>query len=205
MVVHQPDFFDTLLISLFKLFEALLKFDELIRKPLVVLGVVRVKFFGLSLLHPEESPFLSQSRVVLLQLLAESLLLLQVHLLTLVKHIVIEAELLLVELVYSLHVLHAFLEDLHLGLQLNLLLSLFVGILTHDFLQLLRVLLFLFLALLQKAGFDNLVLVEELLDLLSVAVKNVHSLSVEFRLNRLQLLVVVLTHLAELRLHALNE
>jgi len=143
--------------------------------------------------------------VVLLQLLAESLLLLQVHLLTLVEHIVIEAEFLLVELVDSLHVLHAFLKDLHLRLQLNLLLSLFVGILTHDFLQLLCVLLLFFLALLQKAGFDDLVFVEELLDFLSVAVKNVHSLSVEFRLNRLKLLVVVLTHLSELRLHALNE
>jgi hypothetical protein len=160
LVVHRPDFLDTLLISLFKLFESLLKLDELIREPLVVLGVVRVKFFGLSLLHPEEPPFLSQSRVVLLQLLAESLLLLQIHLLTLVKHIVIEAELLLVELVYGLHVFHTFLKDLHLRFQLNLLLSLLVGILTHDFLQLLRILLFLFLALLQKAGFDDLVLVE---------------------------------------------
>jgi len=118
--------------------------------------------------------------VVLLKLRFESLLLLKVHLLTLVKHIVIKAELLLVELVYSFHVLHAFLEDLHLRLQLNLLLSLFIGILTHDFLQLLRILLLLFLALLQKAGFDDLVLVEELLDFLSVAVKNVHSLPIEF-------------------------
>jgi len=47
--------------------------------------------------------------------------------------------------------------------------------------------------------------VEELFDLLLVAVKDVYALSVKLWLNRLKLLVVVLSHLCELGLHACDE
>jgi hypothetical protein len=51
--------------------------------------------------------------------------------------------------------------------------------LTHDFLQLSCVFLFLFLALVQKASLHDLMFVEELFDLLLVAVKDVYALSVK--------------------------
>ena len=59
------------------------------------------------------------------------------------KNIIVEAKLLLIELVDSLHVLHALLEDLHLSLKSDLLLALVVGILAHDFLELLSILVLL--------------------------------------------------------------
>ena len=47
--------------------------------------------------------------------------------------------------------------------------------------------------------------VEELFYLLFVAIKDIHALSVELCFNRLKLLVVVLAHLGELRLHGCYE
>ena len=125
--------------------------------------------------------------------------------LALVEHIVVEVELLLVELVDGLHVFHALFQNLHLSLELDLLLGLLVRILTHHILQLLRILRFFLLSLVQVAGLNSLVLLEEVFDLLFVAVKNGTALAVELPLNLRQLLVVMLAHVIELALHSLDQ
>ena len=125
--------------------------------------------------------------------------------LALVEHIVVEVELLLVELVDGLHVLHALFQNLHLSLELDLLLGLLVRILTHHIFQLLRILRFFLLSLVQVAGLNSLVLLEEVFDLLFVAVKNGTALAVELPLNLRQLLVVMLAHVIELALHSLDQ
>ena len=125
--------------------------------------------------------------------------------LALVEHIVVEVELLLVELVDGLHVFHALFQNLHLSLELDLLLGLLVRILTHHIFQLLRILRFFLLSLVQVAGLNSLVLLEEVFDLLFVAVKNGTALAVELPLNLRQLLVVMLAHVIELALHSLDQ
>ena len=134
LIVHGPNLLNTLVISNFKLFEALLELDELVCEQFVVLGVRRIQVFGFELLVLELGDGLAKRLGVLAQLGLEALLLLREHLLALVEHIVVEVELLLVELVDSLHVLHALLQDLHLSLELDLLLGLLVRILTHNIL-----------------------------------------------------------------------
>ena len=125
--------------------------------------------------------------------------------LALVEHIVVEVELLLVELVDGLHVFHALFQNLHLSLELDLLLGLLVSILTHHIFQLLRILRFFLLSLVQVAGLNSLVLLEEVFDLLFVAVKNGTALAVKLPLNLRQLLVVMLAHVIELALHSLDQ
>ena len=205
LIVHGPNLLNTLVISNFKLFEALLELDELVCEQFVVLGVSRIQVFGFELLVLELGDGLAKRLSVLAQLGLEALLLFREHLLALVEHIVVEVELLLVELVDGLHVFHALFQNLHLSLELDLLLGLLVGILTHDIFQLLGVKSFLFLALLQEVGLDHLVLVEEIFDFFLVAAKNGGSLTVEVSFNLLELLIVVFTHLTELILHAGDE
>ena len=130
-IIHTPDFLDAPFISLFKPFKSLLELDELIREKLVLLRVLSVQILCLRLLHPELLMFIAEAPLVLQQLLLQALLLLREDLLALKQHIVVEPELLLIQLVYGLHILHALLEDLHLRLELNFLLSLLVSVLTH--------------------------------------------------------------------------
>ena len=205
LIVHGPNLLNTLVISNFKLFEALLELDELVCEQFIVLGVRRIQVFGFELLVLELGDGLAKRLGVLAQLGLEALLLLREHLLALVEHIVVEVELLLVELVDSLHVLHALLQDLHLSLELDLLLGLLVRILTHNILQLLCILRFFLLSLIQVAGLNSLVLLEEVFDLLFVAVKNGTALAVKLPLNLRQLLVVMLAHVIELALHSLDQ
>ena len=90
---------------------------------------------------------------------------------------------------------------MHLSLELDLLLSLLVRILAHHLFKLLCIVLLLLLTLVQVHSLDTLMFVEELVDFGLVAVEDVDSLSIELRLNRLQLLIVVITHVNELALH----
>jgi len=125
----------------------------------------------------------SQTTLVLVKLELESLLLLVEDLLALEKHIIVESKLLLVELVDRLHVLHTLLQNLHFSLKFDLLFGLLVGVLAHDVLELLSILFFLLLALKQKVVLDTLVLLEEVLNLLLVAGKDLATLLVKFTLD----------------------
>ena len=205
LIVHGPNLLNTLVISNFKLFEALLELDKFVREQFVVLGVSRIHGLGFKLLVLELLDCLAKYLGIFAQLGLEALLLLGEHLLALVEHIVVEVKLLLVELVDGFHVLHALFQDLHLSLELDLLLGLLVRILAHHILELLCILCFFLLSLIQVAGLDSLVLLEEVFNLLLVSVKNGTSLAVKLPLNLRQLLVVMLTHVIELTLHSLDQ
>ena len=183
LIVHGPDLLNTLVVSNFKLFKALLELDKLVCKQFVFLGVVRVHGFGFKLLILELRDLLAKLLGILAQLGLQALLLFCKDCLPLVEHVVVEVELLLVELVDGFHVLHALLQDLHLGLELDLLLGLLVGVLTHHIFELLRILRFLLLPLVQVAGLDSLVLLEEIFDFLFVAVENGTALAVKLALD----------------------
>lgn len=202
LVVHGPDLLDALVIGLFKSLEALLQLDELVCEQLVVLRVGRVQILRIRLLHFEELKLVAEALTVFGKLGLQAFLLLLEDLLALEEDVVVEAQLLLVQLVNGLHVLHALLEDLHFSLQLDFLLGLLVRVLAHHVLQVSRILLLLFLPLRQVALLCRLVFDKELFDFLLVATEDGGALAVELCLDRLQLLVVVLAHLAELRLHA---
>ena len=117
----------------------------------------------------------------------------------------VEVKLLLIESVDSLHVLHALLEDLHLLLESNLLLSLVVSILSSELLELRGVLLLLLASLLHVFLLKLLVLDEELLDLLLVLLDDIVSLSDKSLLNLIELLLIVSSHIKELLLHGVDE
>ena len=204
-IVHSPDLLDTLVIGLFESLETFLQLDELISEDLIFLGQLRVQTLGFCDLHLESLKFITIAHRVLIKSSFETLSLFSKDCLTLTEHLEVENQLLIIESVDGLHVFHALLKDLHLGLKLDLLLGLLVSILTHHILQLLGVKSLLFLALLQEVGLDHLVLVEESFNFFLVAAKNGGSLTVEVSFNLLELLIVVFTHLTELILHAGDE
>ena len=178
-----------------------MKFDELVRELLVLLRVVRVQILGVGHLGLEQLLLVSETILVLLELELQALLLLVEDLLALKEHVIVEAKLLLVELVDSLHVFHALLENLHLSLELDFLLGLLVRIIAHDLLKIFRILGLFGLAVLLVLGLDAFLLLELLFDFLFVAVKDRGALAIELSFDCCQLLVVVLAHVCELGLH----
>ena len=178
-----------------------MKFDELVGELLVLLRVVRVQILGVGHLGLEQLLLVSETILVLLELELQALLLLVEDLLALKEHVIVEAKLLLVELVDSLHVFHALLENLHLSLELDFLLGLLVRIIAHDLLKIFRILGLFGLAILLVLGLDAFLLLELLFDFLFVAVKDRGALAIELSFDCCQLLVVVLAHVCELGLH----
>ena len=165
LVVHRPDLLDALVIGDFKLFKALLEFNELIGEQLVLLGVVHVSIFGFSLLYLELDNFLTELLRVLVQFRLETLHLLSEDQLPLGQDVVIKAKLLLVQFIYGFHILHALLKNLHFCLKLDLLLGLLIGVLAHHIFKLFGILRLFLLPLVQVVGLDLLVLLKQLLDL----------------------------------------
>ncbi len=145
--------------------------------------------------------FVSKAPAVFAQFSLEALLLPIKHRLALEKHMVVEIQFFLIQLVDSLHVFHALLEDLHLGLQLDLLLCLLVRILAHHIFQVTSVFFLELLAFLQVVGLDLLMVIEQLVNLRLVAIEDGFALSRELSLDAGKLLRVVGSHLLELSLH----
>ena len=184
-IVHSPDLFNTLVIGLFEPLKTFLKLDELISKVLIFLGKESVQSLGFSDLHFECLQFFTIIGRVFLESSSETLSLFLEDHLTLLKDLVVENKLLIVQSVDGLHIFHALFKDLHFSLKLDLLLSLLVGILTHHILQLLGVESFFFLAPLQKLGLNILVILKELFDFFLVACENGGSFSVKVSLDLL--------------------
>ena len=113
----------------------------------------------------------------------------------------VELELLLVKSVDGLHVLHALLEDLHLLLELDLLLGLVIGVLRPQVLQLLRVVLLIQSTLVLEMLLKFAVLLEQPANLVLVVLEDLAALFVEGLLDVVELVAVVGTHLVELELH----
>ena len=202
LIVHRPDLLDTLVVSFLELFKALLELDKFSSELLVFLGVQSVLVLGLGLLNSKLKLLLTKYIAISLEPSPESLSLSLEDCLTFAKHLIIEFKLLFIELVDSFHVFHALFENLHLCLQLDLLLSLLVSILAHDLFELLGIALFLLLTFGQVVVLNLLVLVKEIFNLFLIAAKNRSALTIKISFNRLKLLVIMLAHLTKLRLHA---
>ena len=179
LIVHRPDLLDALVIGLLEPLKTLLELDELVSEQLVVLGVRRVQGLGLILRLPEELVLFTIALHILLKLGPQALLLLEEHRLALLEHIVIEAQFLLIQLVDGLHVLHALFKDLHLSLELDLLLGLLVGILAHGALEVRGVVILLLLPLVEVVLLNVAMLLEEVLNLDLVALEDVTALAVK--------------------------
>ena len=148
MLVHGPDLVETVLIALLKTLELVLELLELLGELLVVvseLDVLPLEVLGLAV---ELLLDCAEDVLVATLLGLERVDGRVVDLFALLQYLVVELELLLVETVHGLHVLHALFEDLHFLLELDLLLSLIVGVLAPQVLQLLSVVFLVFSALL---------------------------------------------------------
>ena len=128
-LVHIPDLFDAHFVCLHEVFELCLQVGELFGELLVLDRKVPVGFLRLLLLLVETLDHLAFNVFVLAFLLLLLLQGLLVYSDLLLKHTMIEVKLLLVEFVHRLHVLHALLQNLHLLLELDLLLRLIVRVL----------------------------------------------------------------------------
>jgi len=132
LVVHRPDLLDTLVISYFKFFKALLELDKFSSEKLIILGVFSIQVLCLRLCLLELDFFVSEFLAIGPELKHETLSLSFKDLLTLAEDLIIEFKLLMIELIDSFHVFHTFLKNLHLRLELDLLFILLISILAHD-------------------------------------------------------------------------
>ena len=179
LVIHRPDLFNPLVVGPFEPFETLLKFDELVSEELIFFCVLVVQILRLGLLNPKVRFFVVVVSLDFLQFVLEALLLLSEDLLPLEEDVMVEAQLFMVQLVDRYHVLHALFEDLHFRLELDFLLSLFVGIASHGVLEVFGVIVFLLLAPVEEVFLALLVLIEESVHLIFVAGEDVATLTVE--------------------------
>jgi len=201
VLIHRPDLVEAILVTLFEAFEFILEFLELLGEFLVVVGeldVLALKILGLSF-----ELLLDCAEYILVAALLglERCDGVAVDLFPLLEDLVVELELLLVETVHSLHVFHALFEDLHLLLKLDLLLSLVIGVLRPQVLQLLRVVLLVLSPLVLEVFFKFSMLLEQSADLVLVVLEYLAALVVERLLDVVELVAVVRAHLIELELH----
>jgi len=203
--VHALNLLEALVVSLLEFFKTLLELDKLVREQFVILGVSSVRVLSLDQLILERLFLLTEIRRILLQFVPQTLLLFLEDRLTLIEHLMVEEELRLIQLVDGLHVLHALFEDLHFGLELDLLLSLLVRVLSHRALQVSRVIALLLLPLVEEVLLDVTMLLEKVLNFDLVALEDVTALAIKLRLNVLLLGGVALTHGNELVLHLRDE
>jgi len=160
MFIHRPDFIEAILVTFFESLEFVLELFELLSELLVVVSELDV--LSLVLLALSLKLFLDSPEYILVP----SLLSLEtrdsviIDLFPLLEDLEVELELLLIESVDALHVLHALLEDLHLLFELDLLLCLVVGVLGPELLKLLRVGFFILRALVLEMLLQFLVLLK---------------------------------------------
>ena len=77
-----------------------------------------------------------------------------------------------------------------------------VSVLTHNILKLLRIGILFSLSFSQVVVLDLFMLSEQVFDFLFISAKNSSSLAIKICLNRLQLLIVMISHLAKLPFHS---
>lgn len=204
-VVHVPNFLNAVLIGLHKVFELGLQISELFRKFLVLNRQVFICFLRLLLLCVVTLNYLPLNLFVpafFFLLVLEGGL---VDANFLLKHAVIEVELLLVKFVHCLHVLHALLKDLHLLFKLNFLFSLVVCIFVSELFQLLSVFFLHLGPPLSLFLLSFFVFLEQVVNFLFVCFENLGALVVEGFFNGLQVRFISFACLSVLILHSLNQ
>lgn len=189
-LIHVPYLLDAHFIGLHEVLKLSLEIGELLSKLFVLNSEIAVSLLSLLLFGEKLLLYLALNFFELALLFSLRLNGCLIDLDLLLEDAVVESKLLLVELVDSLHVLHAFLQDLHLLLQLDLLLRLIVSVQVSDFFQLLGVGLFSLGAMLGVFFFDLFLLLEELLDLRFILVQDLCALVLECLLNADQVLLV---------------
>ena len=205
LIVHGPNLFNTLVVGLLKSLETLLQLDILASENLVVFCVSSVFVLGFCKLHLKKPFLISQPLIIASELGLEAFFLLVENLLALKKHIVVETQFFLIELVHSFHILHTLFKNLHLSFQFDLLLSLLVGILTHNVLKITSIIGLELLALFQIECLNLFMVIKKLVNFSFISVEDCFAFCGELGLNTSELLCVVISHLLKLRLHALNQ
>lgn len=140
ILVHRPNLIESVLVTFLESFVFLLKEQEVFGELFVVLGHLLVVVSEGLMLGLELALDSSEHILVLSFPLFEVVKSLLVDLFSFLEDSVIELELLFVESVNSLHILHALLKYLHFFLKLNLLFSLVVGVLSLQFFKFVSVL-----------------------------------------------------------------
>lgn len=204
-LVHASDLIVALFISLFEGLESLLEDEEVTGEFFVLLCQFLVE--GLSFSTHFFKFLLSVTHLLaLLSLLSPQLVnSLSGVSLSILKDGEVETKLLLVEVVNSLHLLHALLECLHLLLQSDLGACLLVSLHGFEVLELGHVLLFSLLFLDLVLFLHLLVVVEQSLDLRLVSSQNVLSFVLEGFLDELEVVLIILSSVRVLASHTLNK
>lgn len=187
MLIHGPYLVKSVFIALLEPLELVLELLELLSELLIVISELDVISLVLLAL-PLELLFDSSEYILISSLLGlETGDCVIVDLFSLFEDLEVELKLLLIESVHALHIFHALLEDLHLLLKLDLLLSLIIGVLRAELLELLRVGFFVIGTLVLEVLLQLLVLLEEVLDLVLVTLEDLAALVIERFLDVVQL------------------
>lgn len=181
--IHFPDEFQAVIIRLFKPLKFLLQLFKQPRANFKLVCVLRVGFLELSQLTLVVLFDLADDLSKLAFAILKNFLGFLVDARSLLQHLRVKVELLLVQAVDSLHVLHALLQDLHLLFELNLLLGLIVRVLRLVIFQVRSLLLFFIVLHLQELLLGLLVQLEQCLNLSVILLQQSVSLTHELRLN----------------------
>ena len=128
VLIHGPDLVEPILVTLLESLELVLEFLKLLGELLVVISQLDVLFLEIFALFVKLL-FDSSEYVLIPPLLSlKPINSITIDLLPLLEYLMIELQLLLIESVHGLHVLHALLKDLHFLLKLDLLLSLVISV-----------------------------------------------------------------------------
>jgi hypothetical protein len=205
ILVHGPNLIESVFITLLKSFKLLLKKQEFFGELLILLCSISI-LLAIPLILRIKSNFNGCKYFLELSLLSlETLDLDAVYLFSFVQDSVIEFEFFLVQSVYSFHVFHAFLENLHFLLELDFLFSLIVGVLGSELFELFSVFVLLLLSLPHVVVLELLMLLEQLFNFIIVSCENFGSLRDEVVLDVFNLSAVIASHFHELMSHAFDE
>ena len=203
--IHLPNQFQAVIITLFKTLKFLLQLLKQSRADFELVGILGVGFLELSQLALIVLFDLADDLPKLALTILKNLFGFFINRRSLLQHFGVEIQLLLIQPVDGLHVLHALLQDLHLLLELDLLLSLVVRILGLVVFKIRGLLLLLIVLHLQELLLRLLVQLEQSLDLSIVLFEQSVSLAHELGLNLFELGFVVDAHARELELHIADQ
>lgn len=179
MLIHGPNFVEPVLITLLEALKLILKFLELLGELLVIVSKFNVVSLEVLALAIELLFDCTQ------YILISSLLCLQridchtVDLFTFLEYLIVEFEFFLIQSIHGLHVLHASLKYLHFLLQFYLLFGLIIGVLGPEVFELFGVVLLVLGPPLLVLFLGLPVVLEQLPDLVLVALEDLRPLVVK--------------------------
>ena len=162
--IHCPYLIESSVITLLEMSKLLLQLLKLLGNSFIILSQLYVLFLKLKILFSILCTLLSEILHIFSFFRSQHCDIAGINFLSLFEHLQICVQSLLIQLINSSHILHAFLQYLHLSLESNFLLSCIICVFGSYILELLYVILFKFVATLHSGFLCLLLFIEQLLN-----------------------------------------